>query len=56
MRKIETLRTYLERLERNLESLKANSRSDNRADIKKAEQTIQSVQQQLQLQYAEVGG
>lgn len=56
MRKIETLQSYLERLERNLEKLMANGngRNDNRADIKKAEQTIQSVQQQLQLQYAEV--
>lgn len=54
MRKIETLQTYLEQLERNLESLKANGRNDNRVDIKKAEQTIQLVQQELQLQYAEV--
>lgn len=56
MRKIETLQTYLEHTERSLEHMRKDSRNDKRADIKKAEQTIQSVKRQLQLQYAEVSG
>lgn len=53
MHKLETLHAFLDREKKNLENLKANSRPD-RAEIKKAEQTIKSVQHQLQIQYGEV--
>lgn len=54
MQKIETLHAYLEREKNTLANLKANSRGDHRMDIKKAEQTINKVQHQLQIQYGEV--
>lgn len=54
MRKIETLRAYLDREKNNLENLKANSRGDHRLDIKKAETTIKTLQHQLQIQFGEV--
>lgn len=56
-RKIQTLHAYLERELNTLEDLKANSRGgDHRMDIQKAEQTINKVQHQLQIQYGEVSG
>lgn len=52
MTKIQTLHLYLDKEKKNLETLKSNNA--NRQDIMKAEHTIRTLQEQLQLLCVEV--